>query len=177
VTVLDKSLHRLRELDDLFGGRVRTGYSTADALEAEIRHADALIGAVLVPGASAPKLITRALLRLMKPGSVLVDVAIDQGGCAETSRPTTHANPTYVEEGVVHYCVANMPGAVPRTSTAALNNATLPIGLALAGRGLAALEDPHIAAGVNVHRGGLMSRPVAESLGLEWSDLDLSLAA
>jgi alanine dehydrogenase len=177
VTILDKSLARLRELDDLFGGRVRTRYSTADTLEAEIRQADALIGAVLVPGASAPKLITRELLRLMKPGSVIVDVAIDQGGCAETSRPTTHAAPTYVEEGVVHYCVANMPGAVPRTSTTALNNATLPIGLALAEEGLAALKDPHLAGGLNVHRGRLTSRPVAESLGLEWSEFSLPEAA
>lgn len=172
VTILDKSLARLRELDDLFNGRVRTRYSTAGALEEEARQADALIGAVLVPGASAPKLVTRALLRQMKTGSVLVDVAIDQGGCAETSRATTHAAPTYIEEGVVHYCVANMPGAVPRTSTAALNNATLPIGLALADQGLAALADPHIAAGLNVHRGRLTNRPVAESLGLEWSAFD-----
>jgi alanine dehydrogenase len=174
VTILDKSLPRLRELDDLFGGRVRTCYSTADTLEAEVRQADALIGAVLVPGASAPKLITRELLRLMKPGSVLVDVAIDQGGCAETSRATTHADPTYIEGGVVHYCVANMPGAVPRTSTRALNNATLPIGLALADHGLAALEDSHVAAGLNVHRGRLTNRAVADSLGLEWSAVDLA---
>lgn len=167
VTILDKSLNRLRELDDLFGGRVRTCYATADAVEAEARQADALIGAVLVPGASAPKLITRALLRLMKPGSVLVDVAIDQGGCAETSRPTTHADPTYVEEGVVHYCVANMPGAVPRTSTRALNNATLPIGLLLAENGLAALVDIHIAAGLNLHRGAVTNPAVARSLDLE----------
>jgi alanine dehydrogenase len=177
VTILERSLVRLRQLDDLFGGRVRTRYSTADAIEAEVREADALIGAVLVPGASAPKLISRDLLRIMKPGSVLVDVAIDQGGCAETSRPTTHANPTYVEEAVVHYCVANMPGAVPRTSTAALNNATLPIGLALAEQGLAALQDPHLAAGLNVHRGQLTSRPVAESLGFEWSRFEPSHAS
>jgi alanine dehydrogenase len=168
VTMLDKSLNRLRELDDLFGGRVRTRYSTEGALAEEVGQADVLIGAVLVPGASAPKLITRALLRRMKPGSVLVDVAIDQGGCAETSRPTTHARPTYTEEGVVHYCVANMPGAVPRTSTFALNNATLPIGLRLADEGLAAFQDPHIAAGLNIHRGKLTNRPVAESLGLAW---------
>lgn len=169
VTILDRSLARLRELDDLFGGRVRTCYSTADTLEAESAQADALIGAVLVPGASAPKLITRELLRRMKPGSVLVDVAIDQGGCAETSRATTHANPTYVEEGVVHYCVANMPGAVPKTSTAALNNATLPVGLLLAEKGLGALADPHLAAGLNVHRGTLTSQPVGESLGIGWT--------
>lgn len=168
VTILDKSLPRLRELDDLFGGRVRTAYSTADALESEVREADALIGAVLVPGASAPRLVTRQLLRLMKPRSVLVDVAIDQGGCAETSRPTTHADPTYVEEGVVHYCVANMPGAVPRTSTRALNNATLPIGLLLAEKGLDALADAHLEAGLNVHRGAVTNPAVAESLELEW---------
>jgi alanine dehydrogenase len=176
VTILDKSLSRLRELDDLFSGRVRTCYSTADALEAEATQADALIGAVLVPGATAPKLVTRELLRLMKPGSVLVDVAIDQGGCAETSRPTTHADPTYIEEGVVHYCVANMPGAVPRTSTRALNNATLPIGLALAEKGLAALEDEHIAAGLNTHRGALTNRAVADSLDLEWAPFSTASA-
>jgi alanine dehydrogenase len=177
VTILDNSLVRLRELDDLFGGRVRTRYSTEDSLNEEAEQADALIGAVLVPGASAPKLVTRALLRRMKPGSVLVDVAIDQGGCAETSRPTTHADPTYVQEGVVHYCVANMPGAVPRTSTLALNNATLPVGLALAEKGLAALADRHIAAGLNVHRGRLTNRPAAESLGLDWSPFELAPAA
>jgi alanine dehydrogenase len=177
VTILDKSLPRLRDLDDLFGGRVRTCYSTADTLETEVRQTDALIGAVLVPGASAPKLITRDLLRLMKPGSVLVDVAIDQGGCAETSRATTHADPTYIEEGIVHYCVANMPGAVPRTSTRALNNATLPVGLALADKGLAALTDAHIAAGLNVHRGRLTNHAVADSLGFEWTAFDLSQAA
>jgi alanine dehydrogenase len=177
VTILDKSLARLRFLDDLFGGRVRTRYSTADTLEAEVREADALIGAVLVPGARAPKLITRELLRVMRAGAVFVDVAIDQGGCAETSRATTHADPTYVEEGIVHYCVANMPGAVPRTSTIALNNATLPVGLALADHGLAALNDPHLAAGLNVHRGRITSRPVAESLGLEWSSFETTEAA
>jgi alanine dehydrogenase len=177
VTILDTSIARLRELDDLFSGRVRTRYSTAGALEAELRDADALIGAVLVPGASAPKLITRAHLRLMKPQTVLVDVAIDQGGCAETSHATTHADPTYLEEGVVHYCVANMPGAVPRTSTMALNNATLPIGLALADKGLSALANPHIADGLNVHRGRVTNRPVADSLGLEWSRLTLPEAA
>ncbi|KRA84209.1 alanine dehydrogenase [Altererythrobacter sp. Root672] len=177
VTILDTSLRRLRELDDLFGGRVRTRYSNADALEEEAARADALIGAVLVPGASAPRLVTRQLLRKMKPGSVFVDVAIDQGGCSETSRATTHAEPTYVEEGVVHYCVANMPGAVPRTSTAALNNATMPIGLALADRGLGALENPHIAAGLNVHLGLLTNRPVAASLGMEWSAFSPTSAA
>ena len=173
VTILDKSLNRLRALDDLFAGRVRTRYSTGGALEEEAAQADALIGAVLVPGASAPKLITRELLRRMRPGTVLVDVAIDQGGCAQTSRPTTHAEPTYVEEGVVHYCVANMPGAVPRTSTYALNNATLPIALALAESGMEALRDPHIAAGVNVHRGKLTNRAVAESLSLASYPLEL----
>ena len=139
VTVLDKSLPRLRALDDMFRGRIRTRYSTRDAVAEEVFSADAVIGAVLIPGAAAPKLVTRAMLKQMKPGSVLVDVAIDQGGCFETSHPTTHADPTFIVDGVVHYCVANMPGAVPLTSSEALNNATLPFGLMLADHGLAAL--------------------------------------
>jgi alanine dehydrogenase len=156
VTVLDRSLPRLRELDDLFQGRVRTRYSTIDAIEQEVFSADAVIGAVLVAGASAPKLVTRAMLKSMKPASVIVDVAIDQGGCFETSHPTTHADPTFEVEGIIHYCVANMPGAVPLTSSEALNNATLPFGLALAAKGLAAIAaNPHLAAGLNVHRGRL----------------------
>ena len=137
VTVLDKSLPRLRELDDMFRGRIRTRYSTREAVAEEVYSADAVIGAVLIPGAAAPKLVTRAMLPNMKPGSVLVDVAIDQGGCFETSHPTTHAEPTFIVDGVVHYCVANMPGAVPLTSSEALNNATLPFGLMLADYGLA----------------------------------------
>jgi alanine dehydrogenase len=167
VTIIDKSLKRLRQLDAHFNGRARTLYSTQEAVEQEATQADVLIGAVLIPGASAPKLVTRRLLQRMKPGSVLVDVAIDQGGCAETSRATTHSAPTFVEEGVVHYCVANMPGAVPRTSTYALNNATLPYGLALANQGLDALRNvPGLKEGLNVHEGKLIAQAVAESLGL-----------
>jgi len=135
--------------------------------------ADLVIGAVLVPGAAAPKLVTRAMVRLMRPGSVLVDIAIDQGGCFETSRPTTHADPTYVEEGVVHYCVANMPGAVARTSTFALTNATLPFVLALAGKGWrqALADDPHLAAGLNIHDGQVTHQAVATALGLRYTPL------
>ena len=140
VTIVDRSIPRLRQLDDMFNGRVRTRYSTLETIDHEISVADAVIGAVLIPGASAPRLVTREMLKRMKPGSVLVDVAIDQGGCFETSRATTHAEPTYVVDGIIHYCVANMPGAVPQTSAAALNNATLPYGLALANKGVAALE-------------------------------------
>jgi alanine dehydrogenase len=137
VTIIDRSLSRLRQLDELFGGRVRTRASSIEAIENEIANADAVIGAVLVPGAAAPRLITRSMLSLMKPKAVLVDVAIDQGGCFETSHPTTHDNPTYEVDNIIHYCVANMPGAVPATSSHALNNATLPYGLALADQGVA----------------------------------------
>ena len=167
VTVIDRSIPRLRQLDDLFGGRVRTRVSTQAAVEEEIAGADAVIGAVLVPGASAPRLVTREMLRLMKRGAVVVDVAIDQGGCFETSRPTTYADPTFVVDDVVHYCVANMPGAVPVTSSAALNNATLPYGLAIAGGGLRAiLADQALTAGLNVHRGEIFNAVVGESLRL-----------
>jgi alanine dehydrogenase len=171
VTVLDRSLQRLKELDFQFGCMLNTVFSTREALTRYVASADLLVGAVLVPGAAAPKLVDRAMLRSMKPGSVLVDVAIDQGGCFETSRPTTHANPTYVEEGVVHYCVANMPGAVARTSTFALNNATLPFTLSLANKGYrqALLADPHLCNGLNVHRGRITCAAVAEALGLEYS--------
>lgn len=180
VTIVDRSIPRLRQLDELFHGRVRTRYSTLDTIDAEISVADAVIGAVLIPGASAPRLVTRAMLKHMKPGSVLVDVAIDQGGCFETSRPTTHAEPTYVVDGIIHYCVANMPGAVPQTSAAALNNATLPYGLALADNGLAALTpDSEIGrgllAGLNVHRGKVTSKAVAESLSLPFAEPALAL--
>lgn len=169
VTVLDRSPARLAWLDDAFGGRVATVYSTTDAIERAVARADLVIGAVLVPGASAPKLVTRAMLRSMRAGSVVVDVAIDQGGCFETSRATTHADPTYVEEGVVHYCVANMPGGVARTSTVALTNATLPFVVALAGQGLRALRaGPSLLAGLNVHRGRVTHRAVGEALGLPW---------
>ncbi|WGS19633.1 MULTISPECIES: alanine dehydrogenase [unclassified Bradyrhizobium] len=167
VTILDRSLPRLRVLDDLFAGRVRTRYATLEAIEQEIIAADVVIGAVLVPGASAPKLVSRAQLASMKRRAVLVDVAIDQGGCFETSKPTTHQAPTYLVDDVVHYCVANMPGAVPVTSSHALNHATLPFGLALASKGLRALvEDPHLRAGLNIHRGRITNRAVAESQNL-----------
>jgi alanine dehydrogenase len=178
VVVLDKSLPRLRELDDIFGGRIITRYATRDALAEEVAGADAVIGAVLVPGATAPKLVTRAMLSTMKKGAVLVDVAIDQGGCFETSRATTHLDPTFVVDGIVHYCVANMPGAVPLTSSAALNNATLPFGLALADKGLAAVAaDPHLRNGLNVHAGRITHKAVAESLHLDFADPNKLMAA
>jgi alanine dehydrogenase len=178
VSVLDRSIPRLRELDEMFEGRVRTRFSTAEAIEQEVFAADVVIGAVLVPGATAPKLISREMLKSMQRGSVLVDVAIDQGGCFETSHATTHTDPTYEVDGVVHYCVANMPGAVPVTSSQALNNATLPFGLALANKGFAAvIEDPHLRAGLNVHRGRVTYKAVADSLGLAFSPLEDSLAA
>ncbi|MEQ1714485.1 MAG: alanine dehydrogenase [Hyphomicrobium sp.] len=177
VTVIDRSLPRLRQLDELFEGRVRTLASTLDTIEAEVLAADAVIGAVLVPGASAPRLVTRAMLKDMKPGAVLVDVAIDQGGCFETSRPTTHAEPTFEVDGIIHYCVANMPGAVPMTSAQALNNATLPFVLKLAGKGLAALDaDPHLAAGLNVRAGRITHAAVAASLGFDRLDGNLTFA-
>ncbi|MCR9255249.1 MAG: alanine dehydrogenase [Alphaproteobacteria bacterium] len=172
VTILDRSIHRLRELDDLFGGRIKTHFSTRDALETDVAAADVVIGAVLVPGASAPRLVTRKMIGTMREGAVIVDVAIDQGGCFETSRPTTHADPTFIVDGVVHYCVANMPGAVPKTSSHALNHATLPYGIEIADKSLDALINPHIRAGLNVHRGRLTNRPVAESLGLDYADVD-----
>ena len=166
VTIIDRSIPRLRELDELFQGRVRTRVSTLESIEHEVSEADAVIGAVLIPGASAPKLVTRPMLKLMKPRAVLVDVAIDQGGCFETSHATTHAEPTYEVDGVIHYCVANIPGAVPLTSSHALNNATLPYGLALADRGYAAAEaDAGLMEGVNVRGGKIVNRVVAEALG------------
>jgi alanine dehydrogenase len=168
VSIIDRSLPRLRQLDDIFNGRVHTRYSTIDALEEEVFSADLVIGAVLIPGAAAPKLVSREMLSGMKKGAVLVDVAIDQGGCFETSHATTHSDPTYEVDGVVHYCVANMPGAVPVTSAHALNNATLQHGLALADRGLRAIaEDKHLRNGLNVHKGRVTNRPVAEALGYE----------
>lgn len=171
VVVLERSIPRMRELDDIFMGRVLTRYSTLDAIEEEILKADVVIGAVLTAGAAAPKLIKRADLARMKPGSVLVDVSIDQGGCFETSHPTTHAEPTYTVDGVVHYCVANMPGAAPRTSSEALVHATLPFGLALADHGLDALKrDKHLAKGLNVLAGQLTHPAVAEALGKPFVD-------
>ncbi|MBR1198440.1 alanine dehydrogenase [Bradyrhizobium sp. AUGA SZCCT0240] len=177
VTILDRSIGRLRELDELFEGRVRTKFSTIDSIEEEVFAADVVIGAVLVPGASAPKLVTRNMLGSMRKGAVIVDVAIDQGGCFETSHPTTHADPTFEVEGVIHYCVANMPGAVPLTSSQALNNATLPFGLALANKGFAAvLENPHLRAGLNVYRGRLTCEPVARSLSMPFSPIEGAVA-
>jgi alanine dehydrogenase len=171
VVVLERSIPRMRELDDMFLGRVLTRYSTLDAIEEEILKADVVIGAVLTAGAAAPKLVRREHLKQMKPGSVLVDVSIDQGGCFETSHPTTHADPTYTVDGVVHYCVANMPGAAPRTSSEALVHATLPFGLALAKNGLDALaKDPHLAKGLNVLKGEVTHPAVAEALGKPFVD-------
>ena len=169
VTVVDRSPKRLRELSAWFGGSLRTVHATAEAVEGLVLEADLVIGAVLVAGAAAPRLVTRDLVRRMRAGSVLVDVSIDQGGCFETSRATTHADPTFVVDDVVHYCVANMPGAVPRTSTFALGNATLPFVRALADRGWerAMAEDPHLARGLNVHAGGIVHAPVARDLDRE----------
>lgn len=168
VSILDRSIPRLRQLDDLFAGRVHTRFSTIDALEDEVFSADLVIGAVLIPGAAAPKLVTREMLSGMKKGAVIVDVAIDQGGCFETSHATTHSDPTYEVDGIVHYCVANMPGAVPVTSAHALNNATLYYGLQLADRGLKAIaEDRHLRAGLNVHKGRVTNKAVADALGYE----------
>ncbi|MEQ7153963.1 alanine dehydrogenase [Brevundimonas aurifodinae] len=171
VVVLERSIPRMAWIDEVTSGRVITRYSSIGAIDEEVVKADVVIGAVLVPGAEAPKLIKKAHLKRMKPGSVLVDVAIDQGGCFETSHATTHEDPTYTVDGVVHYCVANMPGAAPRTSSEALNNATLPFGLALADHGLEALrKDPHLARGLNVLRGEITYPAVAEAMGLAWSD-------
>jgi alanine dehydrogenase len=166
VTVLDKSLERLAELDNLYGPALETLYSTADSIEEKALEADLLIGAVLVPGAAAPKLVTREMLAKMKRRAVVVDVAIDQGGCFETSHPTTHDEPVFEEENIVHYCVANMPGAVPLTSTLALTNATLPFVRALADKGYkqALADDPHLLEGLNVHHGQVTYEAVAEAL-------------
>lgn len=172
VTVLDKSLRRLKELDLQFGSKLKTIYATVDAIDHCVTNADLVIGAVLIPGAIAPKLVTHDIVRQMKPGSVLVDVAIDQGGCFETSRATTHADPTYVVDGVIHYCVANMPGAVPRTSTFALNNATLPFVLQLADLGAEAAlrRNPHLLHGLNVYKGQLTYQGVADVFQLDCKD-------
>lgn len=163
VTVVDKSLDRLAELNQLFGSKLNTIYSTQDMFESYLYESDLVIGAVLVAGAAAPKLVTREMLRKMRRNAVIVDVSIDQGGCFETSRPTTHSDPIYEVEGIVHYCVSNMPGAVSRTSTFALNNATLPYILAMAKKGCkqACLDDPHLMNGVNVHKGKLTNEAVA----------------
>ncbi len=170
VTVLDKSLHRLNELDMQFGSTLNTIFSTVDAVENFVAGADLVIGAVLVPGGAAPKLVSRDMLGGMQTGSEMVDVAIDQGGCFETSRSTSHDNPTYVEEGVVHYCVTNMPGAVARTSARALNNATLPFVQALAQKGLSGAlgYDPHLLCGLNIHQGRVTHQAVAQDLGFDY---------
>ena len=169
VTILDRSLTRLKYLDDVFGREFKNQYSTAGATAELVREADMVIGAVLIPGAAAPKLVSRAQLSDMKPGAVLVDVAIDQGGCFETSKATTHADPIYEVDGVMHYCVANMPGAVARTSTQALGNATLPFMLNLANKGWkqACADDPHLLNGLNVHAGQLTYYAVGEALGID----------
>lgn len=177
VTILDRSIARLQALDNHFQGRATTVYSTADAIERYALAADLVIGAVLVPGASAPKLITREHIAAMKKGAVVVDVAIDQGGCFATSRATTHQAPTYDVDGVVHYCVANMPGGVARTSTQALTNATLPYAIALADKGLQALkDDDYLAQGLNVHAGHITHKAVAEALGSDYVSATAILA-
>lgn len=170
VAVLDKSTNRLSELDTIFGSKISTIYANSDNVEKYVTKADLVIGGVLLPGAAAPKLVTREMLKKMRQGSVLVDVSIDQGGCFETSRATTHDEPTYVEEGIVHYCVANMPGAVPRTSTFALNNATLPFAIAIADKGYkkALLDDAHLLNGLNVHKGHITYEAVATDLGYRY---------
>ena len=174
VVVIDRSADALRRIDAMFNGRAMTIFSNQDNVEREVLRADVVISGVLIPGAAAPKLITRRMVSKMKPGSVIVDVAIDQGGSCETSRPTTHAEPTYVIDGVVHYMVANMPGAVPRTSTYALNNATLPFTLALADKGWrrALADDPHLKNGLNVAAGKVTYKAVAKALGLQYTPPD-----
>jgi alanine dehydrogenase len=178
VTVLDRSLPRLRYLDDVYGGTFKTSYASAGNTIELAREADMIIGAVLIPGAAAPKLISRAQLSELKPGAVLVDVAIDQGGCFETSKATTHHDPIYEVDGIMHYCVANMPGAVARTSTIALGNATMPFMLALANKGWkkACADDPHLKAGLNVHAGQLTYAVVAEALGMGSITADEAIA-
>lgn len=179
VTIIDKSLTRLRELDKQFSGRIKTLFATADSIERSATKADMVIGAVLLPGAAAPKLISRDMLLQMKTGAVLVDVAIDQGGCFESSRPTTHDEPTYIEQGIVHYCVANMPGAVARTSTFALTNATLPFILELANKGLhkALVDNPHLRNGLNIYQGNVTCKAVAEAQGRNFTDYESIITA
>jgi alanine dehydrogenase len=170
VTILDRSLDRLKYLDELYGDRITTIFSTHDAIEERLPDTDLVIGAVLIPGAAAPKLVSREQLKLMRPGSVLVDVAIDQGGCFETSKATTHQSPTYEVDGIIHYCVANMPGGVARTSTFALTNATLPFAVQIANKGAKAalLADPHLLNGLNVHAGKITYKAVADDLGYDY---------
>ncbi|MDP6098026.1 MAG: alanine dehydrogenase [Gammaproteobacteria bacterium] len=172
VTIVDRSLHRLKEIDAHYGNRLSTLYSTTETIEKQLAISDLVIGAVLIPGAAAPKLVTRKMLKLMQPGSVLVDVAIDQGGCFETSRATTHEHPTYTVDGIIHYCVANMPGGVARTSTLALTNATLPYVIALADQGTrrALANDIHLMNGLNVHKGMVTVKAVADALGYHFTE-------
>lgn len=174
VVVLDKNLDRLRYLDDIFGSRIKTLVSNPYTVKEAIEHADLVIGAVLIPGASAPRLVTREMLKTMHKGAVIVDVAVDQGGCIETTRPTTHSDPTFYVDDVLHYCVANMPGAVPRTSTFALTNATLPLAIKLANKGFkdAIAQDKHLKAGVNTYAGHITYEAVAESQGLPYKPID-----
>jgi alanine dehydrogenase len=178
VTVIDKSIQRLKELDMQFGSKINTIYSTRDSIEHYASEADLVIGAVLIPGAAAPKLLTRDIVKKMHEGSVIVDVAIDQGGCCETSHPTTHAEPTYIVDGVIHYCVANMPGAVARTAAFALNNATLPFIIQLAEKGYkkALLDNPHLLQGLNVYRGQITHHAVATALKAEHVPATLALS-
>lgn len=179
VTVLDRSLRRLKELDFQFGSKLMTIYATTESIEKYVLDADLVIGAVLVPGAAAPRLVTRNMLKEMRKGSVVVDVAIDQGGCFETSRPTTHAEPTFIDEGVVHYCVANMPGGVPRTATFALNNATLPFIVELANKGYRAalIDNPHLMNGLNVHHGMVTYEAVAAALNKPYTLARIALGS
>ncbi|MGC1495502.1 MAG: alanine dehydrogenase [Sulfitobacter sp.] len=178
VTVLDRSLPRMRYLDDIYGGVFKTSYASAQNTIELAREADMIIGAVLIPGAAAPKLISRAQLSELKPGAALVDVAIDQGGCFETSKATTHQDPIYDVDGIMHYCVANMPGAVARTSTIALGNATMPFMIALANKGWkkACADDPHLKAGLNIHAGKLTYAAVGEALKMEFISADDAIA-
>jgi alanine dehydrogenase len=177
VTIVDISLDRLRYLEQVLHGRLQTLASNRGNIAMAVREADLLIGGVLVPGAKAPKLVSAEMVSTMRPGSVIVDVAIDQGGCIETVRPTSHSNPTFEIDGVVHYCVTNMPGAVPRTSTFALSNATLPYGIQLADKGMDAVRnDPALALGVNVYKGQVTYPAVAEAFGLEYTPLEKLMA-
>jgi len=175
VTIIGRNAAQLRYIDDTFGGRIRTLYSNSYNIGKAVEKADLLVGGVLITGLRAPKLVARGMIRKMKPGSVIVDVAIDQGGCVETSRPTSHANPVYVEEGVIHYCVTNMPGAVPYTSTLALTSNTLPYLLKIAKLGAlgAAKSDPALLKGINTHAGKLTCKEAADSLGLKHEKLML----
>jgi alanine dehydrogenase len=178
VTILDRSITRLRQLNDIFGSRINTQYSTKDAIDSLVVESDLVIGAVLIAGAAAPKLVTKEHVKAMRSGAVMVDISIDQGGCFETSRPTTHAEPTYVIDDVVHYCVTNMPGAVPRTSTFALTNATLPFVKALAGMGWreALKNDKHLANGLNVHNGQINFEAVANELGYDYLSAEAAIS-